>query len=152
MIKLIALLSFFLVLGSCTFYEPEIAGVDDVKLENFEGREAEFNITARIKNDNNFAIKVKPSTLDVYVGNQYIGDIHLDKKVKLKKNQVTTIEAPFTATIAEGALFKVMALLSQSSVDLQLKGKVKASVFIISKKVDVNERKTIDLSSLGIGM
>jgi len=151
MIKLTAFLSFLIVLGSCTFYQPEIVGVDDLKLKKFEGREAEFNVVARIKNDNNYAIKVKPSTLDVYVGDQYVGNIHLDNKVKLKKKQMTTVDAPFTATIAEGAMFKVMSLLSQSNVELRLTGKVKASVFIVSKKVDVDERKTIDLSSLGLG-
>ncbi|MDX2359161.1 MAG: LEA type 2 family protein [Crocinitomicaceae bacterium] len=151
MIKITALLSFLLILASCTFVEPEILGMDNIALDNFEGRVAEFNVTARIKNDNGYAIKVKPSTLDVYVGDQYMGNIHLDKKIKLKKNQVTTIEAPFTATIADGALFKVMTLLSKPSIQIRLTGKVKASVFIITKKVDVDEKRTIDTSSLKLG-
>ena len=81
-----------------------------------------------------------------------MGEIHLDKKIKFKKKQTTTVNAPFTATIAEGAMFRAMTLLNKSKIELRLTGKVKAGVWFVSKKIEVDERKTFDpsiLKSLG---
>lgn len=150
--SLIALLSLVVVFSSCTFHEPAINGVDDVQFHNFDGKSASFNVKVRVQNDNGFGIKVKPSTLDVYLGDDKMGKIHLDKKVKAKRKQETVIDAPFTATFEDGALFKMMKHINGDELNVRLKGKVKAGVWFIGKKIDVDESKSIDKSMLKLPM
>ena len=56
---------------------------------------------ADIYNENGFALKVKPSTLDLYIEDQYMGKVHLDKKVRMKRKSITRVAAPLTLTLAE---------------------------------------------------
>ena len=70
------------------------------------------------------------------------------KTLKLKKKQELFIEAPFTATLADGAMFKAIKFAMRGKLRLTLKGKVKAGVFILTKKFDIEEKTTIDGSSL----
>lgn len=141
--KILAVVVCIFVLASCTFYEPEFRGMESIKVEPINGKDIKLEVGAKVYNENGFAIKVKPSTLDVYVEDQYLGKIHLDKKFKMKAKQETSIVAPLTATLAEGAMFRAMSVLNKNKIKVRLSGKVKAGVWFISK-LDVNETKTLD--------
>ena len=138
------------LLTSCTFYEPEFRGGESISNVNIEGRKITLDAGATIYNENNFAIKVKPSTLNVYVDDRPMGEVHLDKKIKMNKKSETAIKAPLTLTVNEGAMFRLMSAVAQGKVNVRLKGKVKAGVWFVSKKIEVNESRTIDGSTLGI--
>lgn len=133
-----------LVLTSCTFYEPEFRGGESVKMGKLDGKELKLTVDADIYNKNSFALKVKPSTLDVYVEDQYIGEVHLDKKLKMKGKTETRVSAPMTITLAEGAMFKALKFMNKDKLRIRLTGKVKAGALFISKKFDVDEEKTIN--------
>lgn len=141
------LLSLFVtlfLLGSCTFYEPEFRGGESINIEEIDGKDIHLRAGAKVFNPNGYAIKVKPSTLDVYVNEEYIGKVHLDQKVKMKAKQETVIEAPLTATLADGAMFRLMRLAGSENVTVRMSGKVKAAVWFISKKVDVDESRSLN--------
>ena len=148
--KLLAIIGCAFVLASCTFYEPEFRGGESFKMGKIDGRDIQLTAGAKIYNGNGYAIKVKPSTLDVYIEDEYIGKVHLDKKIKMKANQETLIDAPMTATLAEGAMFRAMKLINKPNLTVRLSGKVKASVWFISKKIDVNETRTMDGLNLNL--
>lgn len=148
MVKFAAFLCLILALNSCTFVEPQYKGGEKFKFEKLEGRTLRFNVGAKILNSNNYTIKIKPSDLNVYIEDDFMGVIHLDKTLKLKKKQELFIEAPFTATLADGAMFKAIKFAMRGKLRLTLKGKVKAGVFILTKKFDIEEKTTIDGSSL----
>ena len=82
------------------------------------------------------------------VQNFHICFYHLEKTLKLKKKQELFVDAPFTATLNDGALFKLLKFVTKGKLQLTFKGKVKGGVFIFSKKFDVNETTTIDGSNL----
>ena len=145
------LLYSFLILvlvSSCTFYEPEYRGGEQFKFGKLEGKTLKFDVGAKIYNPNKYTIKIKPSDLDVYIDDDYMGVIHLDKTLKLKRKQELFVSAPFTATLADGALFKAIKFATQGTLNVTIKGKVKAGVFIVSKKIQVEEKTTIDGSKL----
>lgn len=142
------LLCTMLLISSCTFLEPEYKGGEKFKFQKLESKSLKFTVGAKILNPNNYTIKIKPSDLDVYIDDDYMGVIHLDQTLKLKKKQELFVDAPFTATLADGALFKLLKFAVKGKLQLTLKGKVKAGVFIFTKKVDVEEKTTIDGSSL----
>ena len=138
----------FLLLVSCTFYEPEFKGGETIKFQELNGREIKFTAGGNILNENGFAIKVKPSDLDAYIEGDYIGKVHLDQKIKMKRKQEAFIDAPFTATLAQGALLKAMKYANKDKIQIRLKGKVKVGVWFIGKNIDVNETRTIDGANL----
>ena len=148
MIKTIAILCSLIILSSCTFIEPSYKGGEKFKFDKLEGKTLKFTVGAKILNPNNYTIKIKPSDLDVYIEDDFMGVIHLDKTLKLKKKQELFVDAPFTATLNDGALFKLLKFVTKGKLQLTFKGKVKGGVFIFSKKFDVNETTTIDGSNL----
>ena len=66
----------------------------------------------------------------------------------MKSKRETDLSAPFTAQLEDGAMLKLLKHATKSEINVRLKGKVKAGVFIFSKKFDVNETTTIDGSNL----
>ena len=138
---IIGLISF--LVGSCTFYEPEYRSGGSLKFDQVNGRNIKFTAGAKVYNENFYAVKVKPSTLDVFIEGEYMGKIHLDKKIKMKGKRETLIEAPFTATLNNGALFKLLRFANKDRIQVRLTGKVKAGICIIGKNIEVNQTRTI---------
>ncbi len=135
------------LLASCTFYEPEMRGGESFKMEKMDGKEVRFTAGAKVYNGNWFAIKVKKSTLDLYVDGDYMGKVHLLKKVKMKAKRETDLEGTFLAELEENAMMKALGLAMKGDVEVRLKGKIKGGVFIFSKKLDFDERRKINGSS-----
>lgn len=136
------------LLVSCTFHEPEMRGEESFKLEKMEGKEVRFTAGAKVYNGNWFAIKVKKSTLDLYVDGEYMGKVHLLKKVKMKAKKETDLQADFLAELEGNALMKAMGLALKGDVVVRMTGKIKGGVFIFSKKLDFDESRTMSGRSL----
>lgn len=115
-------------------------------MDKIDGNTVKFHAGANIYNGNWFGIRVKPSNLELYLGDDYVGTVRLDKKVKLKRKSETAVDADLTANLEEGAMKKALRAALAGDVTVRMKGKVKAGVFIFSKKVDFDETRTIDAS------
>ena len=137
-----------ILMTSCTFHEPEMRGEESFKLEKFEGKEVRFTAGAKVYNGNWFAIKVKPSILDLYIDGEYMGKVHLKKKVKMKAKKETDLQADFVAELEGNALVKAMGLAMKGDVVVRMTGKIKGGVFIFSKKLDFDESRTVNARSL----
>lgn len=133
-----------LLITSCTFYEPEYRGGESVQMGQLKGRELTLSVSVDLYNENKFAITVKPSTFDVYLEDTYIGKVHLDEKFKMKRKSITRITAPLTVTLENGVMFKLIRLANQKKIKVRIKGDVKAAVLLITKKLPVDETKTIN--------
>ena len=137
-----------LLMSSCTFHEPEMRGGESFNLEKMEGKQVRFTAGAKVYNGNWFAIKIKPSILDLYVDGEYMGKVHLLKKVKMKAKKETDLQADFLAELEGNALMKAMGLALKGDVVVRMTGKIKGGVFIFSKKLDFDESRTINGRSL----
>lgn len=152
--KLLFLISVTLLVSSCkmfSFDNPEVRGKEDIKISKINGKTIEFTAAANVYNPNWYGIKVKPSMLDLYVDGDFLGKVHLDKKVKLKGKRENDLKAIFTATMEDGVLLKAMKYATQKEIKVRLTGKIKGGVFIFSKKVDFDETKTIPGASFKMG-
>lgn len=136
------------LLTSCTFHEPEMRGEESFKLEKMEGKQVRFTAGAKVYNGNWFAVKVKPSMLDLYVDGEYMGKVHLLKKVKMKAKKETDLQADFLAELEGNAMMKAMGLALKGDVVVRMTGKIKGGVFIFSKKLDFDESRTLNGRSL----
>lgn len=133
---------------SCKFYAPEMRGGESFKLDKMEGNEIRFTAGAKVYNANWFAVKVKKSTLDLYVDGDYMGKVHLLKKVKMKAKKETDLHADFLAELEGNALMKSLGLAMKGDVEVRMTGKIKGGVFIFSKKLDFDETRTVNGRSL----
>lgn len=139
-----------LLITSCTFYEPEYRGGESVQMGQLKGKELTLSVSVDLYNENKFGITVKPSTLDVYLEDTYIGKVHLDEKFKMKRKSVTRITAPLTITLENGVLFKLIRLANQKKIKVRINGDVKTSVLLLTKKLPVDETKTINGINLNL--
>jgi LEA14-like dessication related protein len=131
------------------FEEPEFVKMGGYQIEGIESSTVHFSVNAVVSNPNWYAIKIKPSHADVYVGDFFMGTVYLEEMLKFKKKIENEVNASFRAELADGALLKAMTFGGQENVNLTLKGKVKAGVFFVFKKIDVNETQSIKATNFG---
>ncbi|MEN9440603.1 MAG: hypothetical protein RLZ33_679 [Bacteroidota bacterium] len=140
-----------LLTGCATFQEPEFRGSEGVKMEKMDGQEISLSAGVKVYNPNWYALKIKPSTVEVYLEDQLMGTIKLTKKVKMKGKQETSLSLPLLSTLEDGAMFTALRYATKDQVKVRIKGKVKGGVFFVSKKMDVDETKTISGKDLNLG-
>lgn len=138
----------FLIVGCGTFKEPIIKKSDDFKLTQFEGKKISFTLSIEIENTNWYALKIKPSSVDLYLDEKTIGKLFLTEKVKIPANKASLITVPARIDLADGALFSLFKLVAKSDVNLRLNGKVKGGVFLVYKNFSVDEKWKIPTSFL----
>ena len=88
----------------------------------------------------------------MYVENLLIGQLTLQSTVRYARKSISTVKAPLKASLADGALINLVRLAGKNEVEVLLKGKVKAGVWFISKKIPVENKQTIDGELLRFGL
>jgi LEA14-like dessication related protein len=140
-----------LLTGCATFQEPEFRGSEGVKMEKMDGQEISLSAGVKVYNPNWYALKIKPSTVEVYLEDQLMGTVKLTKKVKMKAKQESSLSLPLLATLEDGAMFTALRYAKKDQVKVRIKGKVKGGIFFLSKKVEIDETKTVSGKDLNIG-
>jgi len=138
----------FLFSSCMEFEEVKFKGIQNVKLPKFDNKEMLINLTLKLENPNNYKIKIKPSHVDVYIEEKMMGTIYLDKKVVLKKRQENAYTTQLRVNLQDGAFLSLMKYVVMPKVSIRFKGRVKGSVYGISKKVDIDQTRLIDGSQL----
>lgn len=137
------------ILTSCAnFEEPEFRGSEGMKLEKMEGKKISFTAGVTVYNPNWFGIKIKPSNVEVYIEDQFMGKIYLDKKVKMKAKSESLLSFPLFGELEDGAMITLLRYANAENVRIHIKGKVKGGVFIFSKKFEIDETRTISGKNL----
>lgn len=143
--KLVYFLVVIFLVSSCFEYDDvDFKGVENFKMGKFEGQNISFSMDVKLDNPNKFSIKIKPSVVDVFIDEQLIGKTYLDQKVKIVKRKENSYFVPLHVELEDGILMKLMKYSLKDKVKLRLVGKVKGSVYGISKKVKIDETKEID--------
>lgn len=143
MSKLLFFLMLVFLTACAEFKDLEYKGGESFKYKGIDGRNVSFTAGAKISNQNGFAVKVKPSVLDVYVENEQIGKLSLDHKIRIKRKSESYVEGPFTLQLEQGALLKSAKYLGSHELQVRLKGDVKAGVWFVSKKLSVDESRKL---------
>ncbi len=150
--KLIVGLVLLTFLVSCKIKQVAFEGTEGFKMEKFENNTASFQVNVKIKNDNWFKLKVKPSHFDVSVDDTKIGTLYLKNKLKIKGKESGVYTANLKMELESGAAFSMMKYLGKRQLNLHLVGAVKGGVFIFSKKVKIDQNQTIDASKLNLNI
>lgn len=141
----------FLATSCANFKEPDVQRFDGVKLEKMDGKKIAFLVKVVVENENWYALKVKPSTVDVFIEDVFVGKLYLTKKVKIKAKSAGVVELPVRAELEDGALMTLLKYAMKDKVGVHLKGKIKGGVFCFYKRFPVDEKRTVDGSQLNIG-
>lgn len=140
----------FVALGisSCDIEDPDISNVGNFRVNSFKDQHIEAEFSVDCDNPNKFGFKVKRANLNISVEDMEMGVVKLDKKIKIKRKSKNTYTIPVSMDLAQGALFRLIKLAGKDQVKLRIQGKVRGSVYGISKSMDVDETKMIDASML----
>jgi LEA14-like dessication related protein len=149
-IGLITLFS-IVFLTSCFDYEDvEFKGVQNIGLEDRSGGNITVRIDMKVNNPNNYNIKIKKSSLDVFVNGSKVGHTKMKNNTVLKKNQQDVY--PLYLTLSEkelksSALSSIGSLLT-GKMKVRIKGEIKAKVYSIGKKVPIDVEEPVNLGAL----
>lgn len=147
--KVIYLTILTLTLLACApFKEPVFKSYDGMEGLKMDGKNINFTLKGTIENPNWYALKVKPSMLEVSIDGKKFADVYLDKKVKIKAKKSTALIAPMHAKLEDGAMMRMMGMALKDSVRLNLAGDVKGGVFLIYKNFPVNVTRSVSPKSL----
>jgi LEA14-like dessication related protein len=149
--KILFLFIGLLFLSSCEWYDDvDVIEIGKIKLDQLQGTNAKVNIDVELFNPNFYAISIKPSTLDVYIEDEFVGKAQLLEKVKFKRKSTGIYNMKVELLGEAGILKKTMRYMMMKELKVRVVGKVKGSVMGISKKMAVDKTKTIDGSKLRI--
>jgi LEA14-like dessication related protein len=142
-----------LLLNSCASVKmPEFVRTEHVKLGKIEGKTVYLSADLVVKNPNHFNITIKPSHVTFHVENHEMGEVYLDEKLKLKSSQESLVTVPFHIALADGAMMTALRYALKDSITIQMRGEIKGSVLLISKKVSVNQTQRVSGNVLKLGL
>lgn len=148
MTKILISFGIILILVSCRFQQPTFKSVEGVEMGKMEASKVSFTVKVKIENPNWYALKVKPSSLDVSTSDGKLGTLYLDEKIKMKGRKETLIVAPMHVDLEKGILMKMMSFSFKDSVKVNLKGDVRGGVFFFTKKIPMEFSKSISTKDL----
>jgi LEA14-like dessication related protein len=149
-IGLITLFS-IVFLTSCFDYEDiDFKGVQKIGLEGRSRGTITVRIDVKVNNPNSYNIKIKRSSLDVFINGSKVGKTKIKNDVVLKKNHQDVY--PLYLTFSEKEL-KSSALASIGSLltgrmKVRIKGDIKTKVYGIGKKFPIDVEEPVNLGSI----
>ena len=142
------LLVLMLFLSSCEVKEVEVGNIQSFNIINIDKEYVTIDITAKVKNPNNFSFTISKVNLDVSFNNVALGKINKVKSVKIRKNSNELQHLVFKLKleqITKGSLLFIPALLTNKA-KIKVNGYIKASKFLYSKKIKVDYNNTTKIS------
>ena len=149
-IGLITLFS-IVFLTSCFDYEDvEFKGVQNIGLEGRAGGNITVRIDMKVNNPNNYNIKIKKSSLDVFINGSKVGKTKIKNDIVLKKNRQDVYSMYLTLGEKElkGSALSSIGSLLTGSMKVRIKGDIKAKVYGVGKKFPIDVEEPVSLRSL----
>lgn len=138
------------ILASCgDVDEVKYIGINNVSGFNHDDGKYSAIVDVTLENPNRMNFVVKPSALDVYLGEKKLGNLILNKKIKLLKNSENKYAIDVSFQPNKLSLFDMAGIaMSGKKTTLRFVGDVRVGNGFIGKKFHVDKRKNIDLSEL----
>lgn len=119
-------------------------GMEDWEIIQMDTEGIEAELKVKVKNPNGYNIKIKGSDIDLYIDDDRLGKVKVMNTIKLKKKstQVYKIRLKSKFDKVGSSILTMGKSIFGGGMNVRTKGYVKASAFMISKKVpfDVTER------------
>ena len=142
----------FLFSSCATFEDPIELVSNSMNMENLNLDEAALRFNTTIHNNTWTPIKIKPSTLELFVDGEKLGDLYIDEKIRLKSKKDTEVNTLVHVKFADGILGKLIRYRFKETAQLELRGKVKTGLLFVPVKIPVNYSKTISPKTLNLNL
>jgi LEA14-like dessication related protein len=151
--KTLSFLFILFLFSSCATFEDPVEVVNyDMNMENFTLDEVALRFNTTVHNNTWTPIKIKPSTLELFVDGEKLGDVYLDDKIRLKSKKDTEVNTLVHVKFADGILGKLIRYRFKETAQLELRGKVKTGLLFVPIKIPVNYSKTISPKTLNLNL
>lgn len=147
---LIVILSSVLFTSCFDYEDVDFKGVENFGLEEKSADNIVIRLDLRVKNPNNYNIKIKKSTLDIFVNGKKAGKTKMKNDIVLKKNE-EGVYPIYLVTNGKELMSSTMGSLGSllsGSMKVRIKGNVKAKVYGIGKKFPIDVEEPVNLSSM----
>ena len=147
--NLIFLILTIIFFTSCKYQDVEIIDIKDIKLGKINTKEINLNAVIEINNPNNSKIKISKYEFDIKINGQSFQLSEEYADIKIPKRFKGSILISFKLTKIEQGIFSLSSLLSFSkiiakrSANIEVQGYVKAGIFLVSKKIPVDEKRSV---------
>ena len=147
--KCSAIIFFILSLYSCLEYkEVEVVDIIEVGVKDISTQGVDVEVAMQVKNPNSYNINIVDSDLNLFLKGNKMGTATIKDKVTLKKKSNAvyrfTLQSSFK-DIGLGGLPVIMGLISQSSMEVQILGDIKAQAKGISKRIPIDFTEKVKL-------
>lgn len=147
--SLLTILVISFTLTSCFKYEDVVMKeVTNVSVNSFSANNIEIQVDMRIINPNNYKISIVDSDLELFVKNKKVGTSKIKDNIDLPKNSDETHQIVVKTTVEDmigTAIPVILSVLFEDSVDLQVKGEIKARAKSLSKSFPVDFKERVKL-------
>ena len=151
--KTTSFLFLLFLFASCASFEDPIEVIsNNMKMENLNLDEATLRFNSTLHNNTWTPIKIKPSTLEVFVDGEKLGELYIDEKIHLKAKKDTEVNTLLHVKFADGILGKLIRYRFKETAQLELRGKVKTGLLFVPVKIPVNYSKTISPKTLNLNL
>lgn len=139
-----------LALTSCFKYEDvQIIKVSNLRLNNLSAKKIEIGVDIQIVNPNNFKISIVDSDLELFIKSKKIGTAHIIDKIELPKKSDQIYKIAIVTDLKDmlsGAIPVILGVLFEESIELQVKGEIRAKAKSISKSFPVDFKERVRLN------
>jgi LEA14-like dessication related protein len=151
--KTLSFLFLLFLFSSCATFENPIELVSNsMNMENLNLDEAALRFNTTVHNNTWTPIKIKPSTLELFVDGEKLGDLYIDEKIRLKSKKDTEVNTLVHLKFADGILGKLIRYRFKETAQLEVRGKVKTGLLFVPVKIPVNYTKTISPKTLNLNL
>ena len=139
------------LLLSCSGFESiEVGDIDDVRLNRFANKSVEFEVLMPIDNPTSFRFRIVDVDLDVYINNEYIGNISNVNNVLIPSRSSEIYTFPLRvqfSNILKGAV-SMFNLFLDRQAEIEVKGRISVRSFPFIKSMKVDEKTRLRLNWL----
>jgi len=149
-IGLITLFSIFFFTSCFDYEDVEFQGVQNFGIEDRTDGNITVRIDLKVNNPNNYNIKIKKTSLDVFVNGAEVGKTKMKNNIVLKKNHQDVY--PLYLTLSEkelkGSALSSIGSFLKGSMKIRVKGDIKAKVYGVGKKFPIDIEEPVNLRSI----
>lgn len=140
----LVLFSIVIVLTSCSYEEVEVRGISNFNVEKMDTKGVTLSAKVKVYNPNSYGFKVTSGDADIVFNRKLEGTATLLEGIKVKGKSEEFVDAKVRVNFKNGSLAMIPAAIQafqSEKFDLDVKGKIKAKSFVVSREIDFDYKQ-----------
>lgn len=148
-IRYLIILVIAIAFSSCKVQEVSVGQIEGIQVKELTSKSVELEILVPIENKNNFKFKIKKVNLDIELDGKVLGTVKEVRNVKIPANSNETHQFLLKVEMSKvlGGSINVLASMmnKKKTKGVRIKGYITAKAFWISKRIDIDENKPLNI-------